>query len=347
MTDSLWAHLRASFRRDQVVEEWKKVGDHTAENIMLNGLELEFLEEIDLLSDPPESLVTKGVQEKFLWEFIPGWLEEGVIGELVPPIPPSFFSRMFTVPKDGGKKRPIIDLSLLNKKIKKKGFRMEDLKKIAKIVGPNLWGVKLDLKDAYFHVPISPEFWKYFVFVLGGRVFFKVLPFGLTSAPWAFSRVLKPIKKLLRLQGIQVSSFLDDFLILAHSFQECLNHTAKVIDLLQRLGFRINWEKSSKSPQKRLEYLGVILDLDTLTFSLPEDKIQTILLYCRNGQTASLLSRRVLERLVGFFNFAAQYVRLGKLLLKPIQSWMNLNTSVYGRDALVQIDTTLREALIP
>ena len=217
---------------------------------MVNGLELDFLEEIDLLSVPPENLITKGVQEKFLWDFIPGWLEEGVIGEIVPPIPPSFFSRMFTVPKDGGKRRPIIDLSLLNKRIRKRGFHMEDLKKIAKMVGPNLWGVKLDLKDAYFHVPLSPEFWKYFVFVLGQRVFFfKVLPFGLTSAPWAFSRVLKPIKKLLRLQGIRVTSFLDDFLILARSFQECLDHTAKVIDLLQRLGFRINWEKSSKSPQ--------------------------------------------------------------------------------------------------
>ena len=331
------------------MEEWRKLGDQTAENIMVNGLELDFLEEIDLLTEPPEYLITKGVQEKFLWEFIPGWLEEGVIGELVPPIPPSFFSRMFTVPKDGGeKRRPIIDLSLLNKRIRKKGFRMEDLKKVARIVGPNLWGVKLDLKDAYFHVPISPEFWKYFVFVLGERVFFfKVLPFGLTSAPWAFSRVLKPIKKLLRLQGIQVTAFLDDFLILARSFQECLDHTAKVIDLLQRLGFRINWEKSSKAPQKRLEYLGVILDLETLTFSLPEDKVQTILLYCRNGQKASLLSRRVLERLVGFFNFAAQYLRLGKLYLKPIQAWMNLHTSVSQRDGLVQIDASLREALIP
>ena len=62
---------------------------------------------------------------------------------------------------------------------------------------------------------------------------------------------------------------------------------------------------------------------------------------------ASRLTRRELERLTGFFNFAAQYLRLGKLFLKPIVLWMNRNTSVALRDRYVLLDDSLREALIP
>ena len=319
---------------------------------MLEGLEIQFEEETLLLSEPPENLITRGIQEEHLREFVPDWLEEGGIGNLFLPIPPSYFSKMFTVPKEQDKRRPIIDLSLLNKRIKKQGFRMEDLSSIAKIIFPGLWGVKLDLKDAYFHIPLPPRIWKYFLFALGkGKdmefFYFKVLPFGLTSAPWAFTRVMKAIKRELRLQNIQVTSYLDDFLILGRSYEETLDHSSKVIDLLQRLGFKINWEKSSKEPQKVLEYLGVMIDLEAMTFYLPEEKIQKILSFCETGQRAYRLTRRALEKLVGFFNFAAQFLKLGRLFLKPIVLWMNNSTQVSQRDRFVPLDSSLKKALLP
>ena len=59
---------------------------------MLAGLELEVLDEPPLFSEPPEHLVTKGVQESHLREFVPGWLEEDVIGKLSLPTEPSHFS---------------------------------------------------------------------------------------------------------------------------------------------------------------------------------------------------------------------------------------------------------------
>lgn len=70
--------------------------DQTAGNIMLEGLQLDILDEPLLFSEPPEDLVTRGVQEVYLRDFVPGWLEEDVIGKLTLPIPPSHFSRMFS-----------------------------------------------------------------------------------------------------------------------------------------------------------------------------------------------------------------------------------------------------------
>ena len=308
-----------------VRQNWESLKDLdvVASNIMVEGLKVEFLKDPTLTRKRPPGVVTGHIQSARLEEFITPWLKEGIIGR-GKDAEEGFFSRMFTVPKDGGKWRPIIDLSDLNKRLKKRSFKMEDLKSVVKLIRPGMWAVKLDLKDAYFHVPLHPLIWNLFKFVLRKKgklrsFFFKRLPFGLTIAPWAFTRILAPLKKILRLKNIIISAFLDDFLILARSREEALEHTGIVINLLQDYGFRINWEKSSPEPVRILEYLGVVVDLENLTFSLPEEKVLKILSLCHKSQRVEKISRRELEKIVGFLNFAAGYIKWGKLYLKPIQ----------------------------
>merc|ERR1712215_591696 len=114
--------------------------------------------------------------------------------------------------------------------------------------------------------------------------FFKRMPIGLTTAPWAFSRVMKPLLKILRRLGIIVSAYLNDFLILATSREAALRDTEVVIKLLQDHGFRMNWAKSSVEPVRIVEYLGVVINLVDLTFSLPEEKVQKILQIYQSSQ---------------------------------------------------------------
>ena len=333
--------------------EWEKLGiaqnDATATSIMTQGLDLHWIDGLPPMDFVcPPSLVTTGIQEEVIWSFIPDWLEKDFVLELPNPSPvPCHFSRMFSVPKGKAERRPILDLSPMNRFLKKKHFKMEDLRKVAKCIFPGLWAVKLDLKDAYMHLRLALHVIQFFAFALGDRLFaFQVLPFGLTIAPWAFTRVLKPVKKSLRIGGMMISSFLDDFLILAWSFQEAVEQAARAIDLLQRLGFEINWKKSSLAPSKRLEYLGIIIDLEAMTFSLPQEKVAKILLLCESATRSS--QRRVeLEALVGFLNFAAEFLPLGKLWLKPVIDWVNCHSSPLERKELVEVDEDLRLALLP
>ena len=121
---------------------------------------------------------------------------------------------------------------------------METVKKIAKGILRSLWGCTLDIWDAYFFIPINWEFHKFLAFKLGGRTFvFQFLPFGLSPAPWTFSRVITPIKKYLHKMLILLHAYLDDFLILARSPRELKSSTVFVIKTLESLGFIKN-EKS-------------------------------------------------------------------------------------------------------
>ena len=46
---------------------------------------------------------------------------------------------------------------------------------------------------------------------------FKRMPFGLTTAPWVFTRLMKVVKKFLRKKGVKINSFIDDFITWSHS----------------------------------------------------------------------------------------------------------------------------------
>ena len=345
--------LDVNFPWRRVVEEWSLLcsleGDAVAFSIMVkDGVCLHFTDSPPPLQvSCPEHLVTTGFQEQVILDFIPDWIRDGYVMEFFHPTP-LFFSRMFSVPKaDSTDRRPIIDLSTLNKLLRKVTFKMEDLGKVAKSLSPGLWAVKLDLKDAYLHVRLALEVVKYFGFALGERVFaFLVLPFGLSPAPWLFTRVLKPVKKALRRLGVWITSFLDDFLIVAKSQRECLEHARIAIGLLQRLGFRINWGKSVLVPRQRLEYLGVVLDLENLTFSLPQEKVDRVLSLVQSSE-APFLRRSELESLVGFLSFTATFLPLGKLWMKPLLTWVNSHSSPLARREKVPTDEALREALRP
>ena len=138
------------------------------------------------------------------------------IEEVVDTTSPGYYSRLFLVPKPDGSFRPIIDLKKLNQFIIVPSFKMETLFSIIAALQPNEWITKIDLKDAYHHILVHVNIRKYFRFVVAGTVYqFRVLPFGLSTAPREFTKTLAPVVHLLRSRGIQVHAYLDDWIIRA------------------------------------------------------------------------------------------------------------------------------------
>ena len=121
------------------------------------------------------------------------------IEEVMDPTSPGYYSRLFLVPKPDGSFRPIIDLKKLNQFIVVPSFTMETLSSIIAALQPQEWITKIDLKDAYHHILVHGNIRKYFRFVVAGTVYqFRVLPFGLSTAPREFTKTLAPVVHLLR-----------------------------------------------------------------------------------------------------------------------------------------------------
>ena len=312
---------------------------------MSEGLQLKFHSPPPLSLTPPNHLHPSASQLPDIREFLPGLLSRRIIRKIFSP-QPLHFSRPFIVPKKDGPNRLIIDLSTLNKCLMIPSFKMERVSMIASCIVDPMWGCTIDLQDAFYHVPMAWRFHMYLAFVVDNQIYVcQALPFGLSVAPWAFSRITKPIKAHLHLLLFHFHTYLDDFLVLALTQESLVERTSYILTLLKGLGLHINTKKSKLSPSQTIEYLGVTLHLDKLLLSIPDDKVLGIVSLCQDTILQSHRSRRQLESVVGLLNFASYFVPLGRLHLRPIVSWMNAHTSVGSRDAPVPLDQPLRDLL--
>lgn len=106
----------------------------------------------------------------------------------------SFFLTIFLVPKKDGKMRPVINLKGLNQFINTPHFKMEGLQTARELIRPGNWLTKIDLKDAYFTIPVYKPHRKYLQFQVEEQAYeLTCLPFGLSSAPLVFTKTLRPV----------------------------------------------------------------------------------------------------------------------------------------------------------
>ena len=174
------------------------------------------------------------------------------------PQTPGFYSRLFVVQKDSGAWHPIIDLSTLNTYIASQRFHMETPQSVLRSIRPGDWMISLDLQDAYLQVPVHPESRRYLRFTMGGVSYqFRVLCFGLTTAPQVFTRLMAPISAILHRYGIRMLRYLDDWLILAESRTTCLPVRDRLLQVCEELGLQVNLRKSSLIPSQDMTYLGM------------------------------------------------------------------------------------------
>ena len=105
---------------------------------------------------------------------------------------------------------------------------------------------------------------------------FTCLPFGLSLAPWVFTKTLKPVLALFREMDMCLVAYIDDILILEKSKEMALDHAEGMVYLLEYLGFVINKDKSVLVPGQMIEFLGLMIDTINMELLLPPHKIKMI-----------------------------------------------------------------------
>ena len=172
-------------------------------------------------------------------------------------------SPIFTRPKKDGSHRVIFNLKKLNKSVTYHHFKMGTLETAIRLMRPVCYMTSIDLKEAYYSIPIAEEHQKYLKFIWRNQLYaFTRLPMGLTNGPRIFTNVLKPVFSYLRSQfGLTCLGYIDDSFYLEDSYTECEEATLRAIQLFISLGFKIHPGKSLIIPPQIFRVFRVHFEL--------------------------------------------------------------------------------------
>lgn len=265
--------------------EWSRITNDREVLDAIKGYKLPF-KSIPIQAYKPRARILSANELEIMQVEIRKLLSKGVV-KRVNSSKHQFLSSIFTVPKRDGSSRFILNLKALNEYLDCPHFKLEDYKTVSRLLFQGAWLAKLDLEDAYYMIPIYTGHQRFLRFEFDGCIYqFCCLPFGLCTAPRIFTKIMRPVVTVLRKRGYLSNLYLDDFLLLGRSFQNCNDNVNKTVDLLRGLGLRINFKKSQLVPSQSIEYLGFVYNSIQMTIALPERKCEHI-----QKEIASILKR--------------------------------------------------------
>ena len=247
---------------------------------------------------------------------------------------PLFRSSIFLTAKKDGSWRPILNLKPLNKAfVRPKTFRMETLQDITPHLHQGMWASSIDLKDAYLHIPIHQLDRRFLAFNYRDTDYqFRVLPFGLSTAPRVFTRVTRAILNHLRRAGITLFAYLDDWLVIADSLDLATRYTATTTTLLRDLGWVINLDKSQLLPSQHITYLGAEINLASGTIAPSRERSAALLVQARRVYNCGQATAHQWQILLGRMASLVNILQLCLLRMRPLQ-WLLRDQFTQGDSA--------------
>ena len=270
--DFVTSSINVKGRLTKNISFWKNIG---ANPKILSTLQEGY--KIPFFESPPESFSNNNVSALKNMVFVEEAVSELVSSKRVvqTPFKPWVVSPLSVSTNKSGKKRLILDLRLLNKLIWKQKIRFDDWKIASEYFEKDSFCFKFDLSKGYHHINIFPGHQTFLGFCVKGKYYcFSVLPFGLSSAPYIFTKVLREMVKHWRSHCIKIVMFLDDGWGTNSTKQLCSADAEFVRSSLEQAGFVINYDKSIWEPVQRLEWLGLFWNSEQFSLCIPDRRIQ-------------------------------------------------------------------------
>lgn len=229
-------------------------------------------------------------------------------------------STYFLRPKQNGEDRFILNLKGLNTFINPPHFKLEDLKTAIGLMTDHCFMTSIELKDGYLHIPIDKKHKQFLRFEFLGTIYeFQCMPFGLCTAPFVFTKLLRPVVKKLRENGIVLVIYLDDILIIGKTEKECAHSTQSATKILESLGLVINGEKSNLKPSKKRQFLGFLLDSENMTIQFPEIKVKSISKLITDFQKKEKCKIKEYAKIIGTLVATCPVIKYGWLYTKMLE----------------------------
>ena len=307
--------------------------------VLRRGYKLEFSEKLVLTTRPNlQSASNDPTRTNTLREISTDLLNKAAIERVQDPTSPGFYSRLFFVPKKTGGVRPVIDLSVLNRSLIVPKFKMESIHSIRASLRLNSWAYSIDLKDAYFHVPIHKSSRKYLRFQIGQEIFqFRALPFGLSTAPLVFTKVVTEVKRIFHERGMVLFQYLDDWLGEAMSCDQAQEESSRLVSLCEHLGLLINLPKSDLQPKQAFNFLGAHFDLAQGIIRPTPESLESIRSWVSRFSSRSSASAHSWQCLLGTLAAQEKFVPLGRLHMRSLQWHLQDHWTQYAQSSETEV----------
>lgn len=298
--------------------KWEKITNDTEVLSTILGFYIPFHTKPVQIKEPLQREFSR-VEQLEIRKCIDHLLAIGAVA-IVSPCKSQFLSTIFIVPKPDGKWRFILNLKELYKYVDNEKFKMEDYRLVKRLLFHNSFMAKIDLKDAYYLIPIARSHKQYLRFCYNNIYYeFNCLPFGLCCAPRIFTKVMRPVVNQLRRKGYTSVIYLDDMLLLEDNYSRCLESVDATRELLLELGLTVNLQKSELIPVKEIRFLGFMFNSANMTLSLPKTKEENLCMMIQKAIKKRTLSILDTAALVGSLIAASPAVPYSMIYTKQIE----------------------------
>ena len=210
-----------------------------------------------------------------------------------------YASPIVLVRKKDGSLRLCVDYRKLNSKTVGDAFPLPRIQETFDALAGAKYFSVLDLASGYHQIAMDTEDQHKTAFTTPFGLFeYTRMPFGLTSAPATFQRL---IQRVMADQLFEyLLCYLDDILVYSKTFEEHLQHLRQILRKIATTGLKLRWEKC-QFLAKDVTYLGHSISADGI--SCQDDKIQVVQKWPTPKTTTELRS------FLGFASFYRRFVK--------------------------------------
>ena len=151
-----------------------------------------------------------------------------------------------------------------------------------------------------------------------------MLPFGLSTACYVFTKLLRPLVKRWRSKGLRCIVYIDDGICASRSEEKCISDANLIVTDLDCAGFILSDTKSKLQPQQVGLWLGFTLDLLEGRFLVPQDKVSRLAAAIDNVLPLGVVGTRVLASIVGqIISMSLAIGPVARLRTRPLNQVIN------------------------
>lgn len=221
---------------------------------------------------------------------------------------------MVPVIKKNKKPRICVDLTKLNKAVKRERFILPNLEDIApKLSGATVFST-MDASSGFWQIPLDESSRKLTTFITPvGRFCFCRLPFGITSAPEIFQQKISSLLK--DLAGTVV--VMDDILVYGKDMKDHDQNLQAAMQTIRASGLKLNKDKC-QFRKTEINYFGHIIGKDGIK---PDtEKVRAI------AELPSPTNISELRQRIGMINYLGKFLPDLSTTIHPINSLLKSDT---------------------